>query len=242
MPTLILTPRQTDDSRQLWRAAIELGWGVERITDWKIDGEFKRLDEPVFYVETLMTPIVAAAFNVKLSEPPEDWLVRLPADYRHRQITRMTLDEARTLRTHEFIKPPNDKSFPARVYGPGELPAEFDGGMSVLVAEPVKWEKEFRCFILDRKVRTFSVYMRNGVPQRQASFVSSDTEDAEMQRYTSALLADARVELPRAIVMDVGVIADRGWAVVEINAAWGSGIYGCDPREVLHVLRESVER
>lgn len=29
----------------------------------------------------------------------------------------------------------------------------------------------------------------------------------------------------------------RGWAVVEQNAAWGSGIYGCDPEEVLEVLR-----
>ena len=51
------------------------------------------------------------------------------------------------------------------------------------------------------------------------------------------VLADPRVEFPRAVVLDVGVIAGRGWAVVEQNAAWGSGIYGCDPREVLEVLR-----
>jgi hypothetical protein len=51
------------------------------------------------------------------------------------------------------------------------------------------------------------------------------------------LLADPRVELPRTAVLDVGIIADRGWAVVEQNAAWGSGIYGCDPVRVLEVLQ-----
>jgi hypothetical protein len=40
----------------------------------------------------------------------------------------------------------------------------------------------------------------------------------------------------------VGVIASRGWAVVEQNAAWGSGIYGCDPAAVLAVLRHAATR
>jgi hypothetical protein len=30
MPTLILTPRFTDDAQALWRAAQRLGWNVER--------------------------------------------------------------------------------------------------------------------------------------------------------------------------------------------------------------------
>lgn len=48
------------------------------------------------------------------------------------------------------------------------------------------------------------------------------------------------LDLPRAAVIDVGVIAGRGWAVVEQNAAWGSGIYGCDPQQVLEVLRHAA--
>jgi len=39
----------------------------------------------------------------------------------------------------------------------------------------------------------------------------------------------------------VGHIKDRGWAVVEANAAWGSGLYGCDPVKVLEVLRCAVK-
>jgi hypothetical protein len=36
--------------------------------------------------------------------------------------------------------------------------------------------------------------------------------------------------------VDVGLIEDQGWAVVEQNAAWGAGIYGCNADAVLDVL------
>jgi hypothetical protein len=105
------------------------------------------------------------------------------------------------------------------------------------VAEVVAWDKEFRCFILDRQLRTFSVYIRDGELQRHNDFAHTYEEEAELKRYAQALLADDRISLTRAAVLDVGVIHGRGWAVVEQNAAWGSGLYGCDPVEVLRVLR-----
>ncbi len=55
------------------------------------------------------------------------------------------------------------------------------------------------------------------------------------------LLDDPRVVLPRAAVINVGVIAERGWAVVELNAAWGAGLYGCDPERVLDVVQHATE-
>jgi hypothetical protein len=58
----------------------------------------------------------------------------------------------------------------------------------------------------------------------------------------SALLGDPAVEIPRAIALDVGRIAGRGWAVVELNEAWASGRYGCDPTLVLPVLQRAVGR
>ena len=54
------------------------------------------------------------------------------------------------------------------------------------------------------------------------------------------LLADTRVELPVALVLDAGVIRGAGPAVVEANEASGSGIYGCDPRDVLEVVRAAT--
>lgn len=40
----------------------------------------------------------------------------------------------------------------------------------------------------------------------------------------------------------MGRIDGRGWAVVEANAAWGAGLYGCDPEEVLKVLARACLR
>ncbi|MGB3650597.1 MAG: hypothetical protein WBA41_05220 [Rivularia sp. (in: cyanobacteria)] len=56
------------------------------------------------------------------------------------------------------------------------------------------------------------------------------------------ILSDNKVEIPSATVIDVGVIKGRGWAVVEQNAAWGAGLYGCNPIQVLEVLRHTLVR
>ena len=63
--------------------------------------------------------------------------------------------------------------------------------------------------------------------------VVPDAEMADAEAFVKRVLADNRVDFPRAVVLDVGVTAGRGWAVVEQNAAWGSGVYGCDPLKVL---------
>lgn len=240
MPTLILTPRFTEDSQALWRAAGQLGWGVERLTSWRVPEELLSVPEPVLYLEALFGPSLAEQFRLRLPEPAVNWLPRLPEEYRKRQVSRTTLRNARSLAEPAFIKPPNDKSFPARVYTGAELPHGYDEDSPVLVSEVVAWEKEFRCFVLDRKPRALSIYLRHGEPQRDHGFAVSDSELAEAESFIRTVLADTRVELPRAAVLDVGVITGRGWAIVEQNAVWGSGLYGCDPVAVLEVLRHAA--
>lgn len=241
MPTLIFTPRYTDDSQALWKAAGALGWRTERLTSWRVPEHFRGLEEPVLYGEALFGPSLAEQLGLSLLNPPEDWLVRLPMEYKHRQITLTTLGDARAAQGEAFVKPPNDKSFPAGVYLGADLPTEYPEEMPVLVSEVVIWEKEFRCFILDRKLVTYSIYSRFGELQRDAGFVSSPAEDLEVESFVSRLLADGRVDLPRATVVDVGTIEGRGWACVEQNAAWGAGIYGCSAPAVLDVLRHAAE-
>jgi hypothetical protein len=241
-PTLLLSSRYTEDSQRLWQAAIQRGWSVERIHGWRIPEHLLKVQEPVLYLEALLAPTLAESFGLALVEPPDDWLPRLPAEYRQRTVQLTTLGEARRSLLHAFVKPPNDKSFPARVYDADSLPAEYPDDMPVLVAEVVSWEKEFRCFVVDQTIRTFSIYLRNGELQRQHDFVSTDAEAEELYQFVNRVLHDRRVAVPQATVMDVGVIHDRGWAVVELNAAWGAGIYGCDPGEVLEVLRYAAIR
>ena len=239
-PTLILTPRHTGDSQLLWRAALRRGWHVERLQTWRISERLRQVAEPVLYVEALFGPTLADELGVQLLEPPDDWLVRLPAEYRLRDIRLTTMAEARASSSPAFVKPPADKSFTARVYTGAELPDELPGDMPVLVSEVVAWESEFRCFILDRELRTFSLYARNGELQDDHDYASTDDEAAALTDFVSRLLVDPRVELPRAIGVDVGVIAGRGWACVEANGAWGTGIYACDPGEALEVIRHAT--
>jgi hypothetical protein len=242
MPTLILTPRFTPDSQSLWRAAGTLGWDVERLTSWRVPEHLRSVPDPVLYLEALFGPTLAQDFGLQLLEPDENWLPQLPEEFRKRCIQLLPIQEARQLKQPAFIKPPNSKSFPAGVYRGDEIPTGYEGSSYVLAAEIVKWEKEFRCFILDRKPRTISVYLRDGELQRDCDFVASDGELAEAMKMVQSVLDDPRVHLPKAAVVDIGVIAGRGWAVVEQNAAWGSGIYGCDPVEVLQVLRHAAVR
>lgn len=240
VPTLILSPRFTEDSQRLWEAAVQLGWRVERLYGWRVPEHLTQVPEPVLYLEALLAPMIAPAFGLVLHEPPEDWLPQLPEQYRRRAVQLTTLGAARGL-LPAFVKPPNDKSFPARVYGPGELPAEFADDTPVLVQETVAWRREFRCFVCNRELRTWSVYLRDGALQREAGFPSTAEEGAEVEQFITQLLADPNMSLPRACALDVGEIHGRGWAVVEVNSAWGAGIYGCDPGAVLDVLRYASE-
>ena len=241
MPTLILTPRYSEDSQALWRGAIALGWDVERLTKWRIPPHLLSVSEPVLYLEALMAPMFADRLQLKLLEPPQDWLPKLPAKYRQREIKLQTLAVAKKLTTQAFIKPPNSKSFPAKIYRGKELPDDdYPDETPVLIAEIVEWSKEFRCFILNRTLKTFSIYLRDGKLQKQNNFSHSKEEERELLDFVNAILADNNLTLPVATVLDVGIIKGRGWAAVELNAAWGSGIYGCDPIRVLEVLRYSV--
>lgn len=242
MPTLLLSSRSTDDNQALWRAAVRSGWNVERARGITVPDGLAG-EELVIYVEALFAPEIAKKLSLQLIGPAEDWLVKLPAEYRKREIRLLTLGGARKLRVPAFVKPPNDKLFTATVFGSGDdLPADYDDSMAVLVAEPVTFEVEYRSFVLDRAVRTISPYLRHGRLAKLDDFAAPDDEQREAAEFARRIVSDNSIELPRAVVIDVGRISGRGWAVVEANAAWGSGIYGCDPMEVLAVIRHAAGR
>jgi len=44
------------------------------------------------------------------------------------------------------------------------------------------------------------------------------------------------VRLPKTYVADVALVKQRGWAVVEFNSTWGSGLNGGDPDAVADCL------
>jgi hypothetical protein len=245
MPTLLLSARQTDDAQKLWRACIAEKWDVVRVHGWRVP-EISSKNIAV-YGEPLFAHHVAQNLGLQLLEPPIDWLPKLPHHWRSRDVQLTTLAAARKTTTRSFIKPADEKCFDARIYSTGaDLPAPgpLPEDLPVLVQEIVEWTTEFRCFVLDRKLLSASPYWHNGqLAKSEDGFWSAGNDQLEdAVRFCNSVLRDESVSLPDAIALDVGIIQDRGWAVVECNAAFSSGIYGCDPIEVLRVLRRACIR
>lgn len=244
MPTLVLPPRFTPDTIAVGHAAVAIGWAVERLPSWRVP-EWLRGRDVVLYGEPLFAAVVADELGLALLEPPFDWLPMLAAEYRQRQVRFATLEEARQLQQPAFVKPADDKCFVAAVFSSGQqLPGEdvLPSATPILIAEPVQWEVEFRCFVLERQVATLSPYLRLGELAQSSDGIWSDDRTEQARVFAQGVVSDNSVDLPPAVVMDVGIINGRGWAVIEANAAWGSGIYGCDPAEVLRVVRRACLR
>jgi hypothetical protein len=241
MPVLVLPPRYTLDTIAIGNAAAAVGWSIERLPTWRVPDWLKGQDVAL-YGEPLFAAVVAQDLSLALLEPPFDWLPRLDERYRKRRVEPATLGEARSLRQPAFVKPADDKCFLACVVQSGEeLPKEdsLPATTPVLIAEPVHWRVEFRCFVLERAVETISPYLRNGELIQAVDGTWQDERTAQALAYAQQVLSDTSVDLPPAVTLDVGVIEGRGFAVIETNAAWGSGIYGCDAAQVLQVVRRA---
>lgn len=241
MTTLLLSTRNSEDNQQLWRCAVQRGWSVERARGTNVP-EIEDA-EIILYMESLFALSIADRLRLRLLQPADSWLPNLPQEYLGRRIELTTLERCRHGLFPVFVKPPNEKSFTAQVFGTADaLPSDYEPSTPILASDPVGWGLEVRCFCLDGKVRTASPYLRNGELSTQHGFSASSTELADAIHLAECVLADSQVTTPRAIVLDVGFMNEESWAVIEANAAWGSGIYGCDPDEVLNVVQYATEK
>ncbi len=243
MTTLLLPPRHTDDSRLIWRAGVAAGWTSMRLPAWTVPSDLPTRDL-AFYGEPLLAAHVAEVLRLRLMEPRLDWLTSLPFEYISRKVYATTLEEARKLDHRAFVKPADDKAFRAAVYDSGRsLDAShlYSPSLMVLVSEPVIFRSEYRSFVLDREVQTYSLYAKDGelIEFPDGYDPGSDPDGKEALRFISTVLRDSRVYFPPAVVFDVGRLSTGSWAVIECNPAWGSGIYGCDPARILPVLKRA---
>jgi hypothetical protein len=230
----------------MWRAAVHTGWDVERIRGYEIDPALAAR-EPVLYGETLLADALAEPLGLAFLEPTADWLPGLPLAYRKRAIRLSTLGDARASTERSFVKPPDEKWFGAAVYATGaaiEVAEGMEDGYPVLISEPVHFEIEYRFFVLDRAIATGSIYIRGGAIARsgEGEWPADPADTTAATEFLEGMLRDPAVQLPPAVVIDVGRIQDRGWAVVEANPAWASGICDADPLLVLDVLRRATVR
>lgn len=232
MPTLVLSQRFHGDSADLQRAAWGRGWNTHRAI------RFLGPDGPsdcCLYGEILFCDIMAERLGLGLLDPPDDWLARLPYEARRRDVSFCRARDLAKFNERLFFKPANDKVFQYGVYERGtDVPLRYvDHECPCLVSEVVSFDLEVRLYVLDQQIKTLEYYRLVGEHEEQ------DVRDAA-RAFGESVLVQHGHELPSAVVLDVGHIEGRGWAVVEANQAYASGIYGeANLNEILDVVYRS---
>lgn len=187
---------------------------------------------------------VAERLDLALIEPVDTWLPSLPRAFTQRSVQLIRAEDLRHVGGAVFVKPPREKGLEARVYAAGDLPesGDFSRDELLLISDPVRWQQEYRLFVLDQRVLTGSRYQSYGRPDFAA--LDSDPDASAVRAFAEELLGQVGDSLPSAVVIDVGWIGsgddDRRLAVVEANMAWFSHRYECDPDHVLDVVMRAA--
>lgn len=226
--TLVLPPRLTDSAIALRQAAQRRGLDTVQLPTFEVPHGLRA--EHV-HAGPRFADAVASTLGIALLEAPADWLANLPETWTRRDIQAMPIKDAYALRRPAFIKSPNDKSIPARVYADGSRlpgPDAVEPSTMVLVSDVARFTAEYRLYLLDGVVHTGSRYAEDGQ-------LSVGTLSAAAASFGAEVVAALGSTLPSAIVVDIGVVGGS-WAVIEANAAWASGRYGADADRALDVV------
>jgi len=238
--TLLLASFSLPSAQQLASAAARKGWksyALDETPNVPITGP------RTFYGGSDRAAEHAARFELSLIEPPLDLLARVPANLLARTVRFGTLAKMRHLPGPIFIKPadPILRNFDAGVHrsvADVRGRTAIDEQTLVLVSEPVEWTAEYRCFIRERKVAAWSPYLSFGRPVWKPG--SAGELPANLAAFCQRLVTHMEQILPPAFVVDVGVLDDGRWAVVEFNPAWCSSILGANVENVLTVIERAA--
>ncbi|MFI9049310.1 ATP-grasp domain-containing protein [Streptomyces sp. NPDC053427] len=178
--------------------------------------------------------LVSGTLRLGLLEPPDHWLAQLPRPLTHRHIELTTHAEADRRRAGRpfFAKPPSDKSFPPGVYGDGRRLPPAAPHTPVLVSDVVSFAAEYRLFLLDGALAAATRYAVHG--RLDPAPLSEDPYAPDVRAFAARLSGLA--PLPSAAAVDVGLLDDGRWAVVEANMPWFAHSYAADPDGVLGVV------
>jgi hypothetical protein len=243
MTTLLMNRRFTQDSIALGREARRRGWDSVRAGFSDLpDLSSERV---VVYADTLHGLAWKDRLPVRLLEPALDWLCHLPRSLTRREVRLVPWSTARTLDGPRFLKAADDKWFPSRVYPSGgavPAPDQYADDAPVLIADTVRFVREYRCFVREGRVATASLYIEDGAraEDEHGNWRTGPELEAAVA-YAHSVSAMPAVSLPAAVGLDVGLLSSGEWAVVEANPVWAAGLCACDPAAVLDVLERAAE-
>ncbi len=227
----LIVPEKTDSERdqvaQIWQAD---GGEVLRLGRFWEPPILNSATARVYGNDTFCL-VLAQKLNLNLVTPADDLIFSVPPKYLHRKIEHISLAEAGALSYPIFLKSLIPKQFTSKVYPSFDaLQAETRGlepDTRIIASETVTFVAEARCFILQGKLLTISIYEGTGT-----------LEDATL--FINQVLAEPTLVLPQTLVIDIGLLKDNTWCFLEANATWGAGLNGCEPQAVAECLRASV--
>jgi hypothetical protein len=225
-PLVLLIPDKPDPERD----AVALEWersggSVLRIGRFWDPPSVDRSAVRVYGADTFCL-VLAQKLRLQLVSPPDRVLADAPELLLRRRLRIATVGSLRADdHLPSFVKPVIPKQFRAAVYDSAEAFARETRGLppdtGIIVSEVVEFVAEARAFVLDGVVRTCAVYEGGGSSDEAAYFA---------ERVVRAL------DLPRTCAVDVGLLRDRRWALVECNATWGAGLNGCEASSVIDCI------
>jgi hypothetical protein len=223
----------------LQMAAREMGWEVLSAPNgWRLDSELiESGQQGVPYGSQIFCEVIAQQMGWKLILNPFEWLATLKKPLVSRKIEFMTLGEAQNLKRTKFIKPADDKVFPAKVYKPKELQVHESVSLDTptLVSSVVEFESEYRYFCTNEGPHTGSCYIYKGEIANPKNW-EADIE--EVTRFIDIAFFNKKLTTVPAVI-DVGRMANGKLAIIETNQAHASGLYGCDPEQALKVMEQT---
>lgn len=243
---LITTPNYRGEVSALAKTASALGWDVYN-GGWRIPAHL--LHEPgAVYGEQFFCEAVADQMKWKLLSNPLDWLTKLPEEYTRRSITYTTLSEARKITERKFIKPADDKCFPAKVYESGDELSKLSiiDTAAALISDVMTFTSEYRCFVKDRKITTACCYWYKhfGKEPEIDSPINYFANNDLVIEFANKFLEDTRIECAPSAVIDIARYkSDEGlkFVVLESNPVYSSGLYGCEMVAALDSIAAACE-
>lgn len=229
-PPVLLMPAKGDAER----SAVAQAW-VEHGGEVRFLGKYWEKSEELnnrllkVYGNDIFARLLADLYGMYLISPVEEDICNLER-WTGRIIKVCLVKEMQGLNFPLFVKSLIPKQFVSKVYlSFNELISE--SGVTeqerVLYSCPIEAIlAEARAFVLNRQILDLAVY--------------EGSEDALLARmFLEKFLADAKVDLPEAIVLDLAYTKEKQWFLMEWNAAWGAGLNGCKAYDVMPCIAQA---
>ena len=157
---MLLHNRHTPDDQDIWKVAINRGWSTARVNQHDVKEAMEGYDYVRYYGNTLHGAQIESQLPIRFLEIDYEILEKLDPLYVGRNIEYLKFkDVKQPIERDCFIKPARDKFFEAKVYRKGDvIQGAPQGDDQTYVSDIVSFADEVRCFVLNGKVLTSSLY------------------------------------------------------------------------------------